>query len=42
MIIKRNMLSLVGKNKVEQETDWVNKKGDQGYRFKLLPKQKDE
>ena len=38
MKVKKNLLSLTGKNKVEKETDWVNLKGDKGYRFKLLPK----
>ena len=36
--IRRNLISVYGKNKYEQEKDWVNIKGDEGYRFKMLKK----
>jgi len=38
MKVKKNLLSLVGRQKMLQETDWVKRKGEEGYRFKLLAK----
>lgn len=36
------MLSLLGKNKVQQEINWVNQKAAKGYKFKLLRKTKND
>ena len=36
--IRRDLISVYGKNKYELEKEWVNIKGDEGYRFKMLNK----
>ena len=32
--IRKNLLNIYGKNKLESETSWVHEKGDEGYQFK--------